>query len=64
MAIDSELMRAARHLIEAHGAGAADVAEARARNLQADGVNSSGETWRKIASAVRAIEAGLGRRSA
>src|SRR5438876_7252012 len=53
---NSELSRAARNLILAHGARAAGVAEIRARRLDECGENDVAQTWRDIGARVRAIE--------
>lgn len=55
---NSELSRAARNLILAHGARAAGVAELRARRLDECGEDEVARTWRQIGVFVRAIEAG------
>jgi hypothetical protein len=50
----SEVTRAARHLIEAHGELAATVALKRAKNLEGDGAASL--VWHEIARAVQALQ--------
>ena len=55
---DTELSRAARNLIMAHGARAAGVAEMRARRLDECGEDEVAQTWRQIGTFVQAIEAG------
>jgi hypothetical protein len=60
MTITDEIKRAARYLIETHGAGAAGVAEKRIANLDGYGEISGTHVWRQIATAVRAIQAGRG----
>jgi hypothetical protein len=55
---NSELSRAARNLILAHGARAAGVAEIRARRLDECGEEEVAQTWREIGAFVRAIESG------
>lgn len=58
----AELARAARHLIQSHGSRAATIAVERAAHLDQFGEDVGADTWRKIASLVRAIEAGEFRR--
>jgi hypothetical protein len=54
--LDPALRRAARHLIEAHGARAAlAVAERRAANLESADLSAAAGTWRTIALLVRKI---------
>jgi hypothetical protein len=60
MTITDEIKRAARHLIETHGASAARVADKRVESLDGYGELSATHVWRQIASAVRAIQAGRG----
>jgi len=55
---DSDLVRAARHLIDYHGRKAASAAERRAQNLRHDGSEDAAALWLQIARVVRAIEAG------
>jgi hypothetical protein len=50
------LIRAAKHLIQNHGAGAAGVAAKRATFLEQCGEVVGADTWHKIAGFVRAIE--------
>jgi hypothetical protein len=54
MTKNSEVARAARHLIEAHGELAVAVALKRAKNLEGDGAASL--VWREIAKAVQDLQ--------
>lgn len=45
-------VRAARHMVNNHGAAAADVARKRAQNLMACGKLDSAATWLEIARAI------------
>ncbi len=56
---NSDLTRAARNLILAHGARASDVTEIRARRLDECGEDEVAQTWREIGACVRAIETGV-----
>jgi len=56
---NSDLTRAARNLILAHGAQASGVAEIRARRLDECGADEVAQTWREIGACVRAIETGV-----
>jgi hypothetical protein len=60
MTINDEIKRAARYLIEMHGAGAAHVADKRIANLDGYGEISGTHVWRQIASAIRTIQSGRG----
>jgi hypothetical protein len=53
---DSELLRAARHLIEVHGRNALRVAEKRAANV-GNKLESAGHIWLRIAEIVRELKA-------
>lgn len=57
MANNSELTRAARHLMECHGARALQVAERRAQSLLQGELTTAAVTWRNIANTVRALQA-------
>jgi hypothetical protein len=56
---NSDLTRAARNLILAHGARASGVAEIRAQRLDECGADEVAQTWREIGACVRAIETGM-----
>ena len=56
----SEVTRAARHLIEAHGEFAIAVALKRAKNLEGDGAASL--IWHEIAKAVQALQESIKQR--
>jgi hypothetical protein len=53
----AQLARAARHLIQTHGARAAVIAMKRAAYLHQSGENLAALRWRQIAAVVREIEA-------
>lgn len=54
---DQEITRAARRMIDNHGARAAAEAERRASNLGFSGESDAAVTWQRIAAVVREIEA-------
>lgn len=58
MAVDPDVLRAARGLIDQYGRQAALVAEQRAANLPGARPCAAAHTWRKIARMVRDIESG------
>ena len=58
--IDSDILRAARHMIEQHGQRAAWQAETRAVELMRDGQRDAAAVWRRIAEAIRAIQGSVG----
>ncbi len=60
MTITDEIKRAARHLIETHGAAAARIADKRVASLDGYGELAGTHVWRQIATVVRAIQAGRG----
>jgi hypothetical protein len=60
MTITDEIKRAARHLIETHGAAAARIADKRVASLDGYGELAGTHVWRQIATAVRAIQTGRG----
>lgn len=53
--IEPQIIRAARNMIQNHGAGAGAVAEKRARNLSAYNKLDSAATWHQIAVAIRQL---------
>jgi hypothetical protein len=55
LAIDRDIERMARYLIEQHGAAAAKVADARARELESSGDHGAAAVWKEIAEAVRLL---------
>ena len=56
MMANSDLVRAARHLIEVHGKNAANIVDKRARMLEYSEL-SAAQTWRSIAQAIRDMQA-------
>jgi hypothetical protein len=54
---DTQLIRAARELMQVYGSQAAAVAEKRAIHLDESGETLTATTWRQIGDAVRRIEA-------
>lgn len=55
LTIEPQIIRAARNMIQNHGAGAGAVAEKRARNLSAYNKLDSAATWHQIAVAIRQL---------
>jgi hypothetical protein len=58
--IDSDILRAARSMIEQHGQRAASQAAARAAELMRHSPRDAGAVWRRIAEAIRAIQGSAG----
>ena len=58
--IDSDILRAARRMIEQHGQCAASQAEARAAGLMRHNQRDAAAVWRRIAEAIRAIQGSAG----
>jgi hypothetical protein len=56
MANDTDLIRAAKHLIDVHGTLAANIADQRAMNLAMGGAGAAAHTWRQIAGTIRMIQ--------
>lgn len=52
---DADTLRAARHMIENHGARAAAAAEERALHLAQDGANEAAAVWTNIRRAIREL---------
>jgi hypothetical protein len=57
---DSDILRAARRMIEQHDQRAVSQAEARAAELMRHGQRDSAAVWRRIAEAIRAIQGSVG----
>jgi hypothetical protein len=53
---DPDIERAAVHLIELYGAGAAGRAAARARLLREEGMQQVSRVWQEIVAAIEAID--------
>jgi hypothetical protein len=53
---DSDILRAARRMIEQHGERAASQSEARAAELMRHGQRDAAAVWRRIAEAIRTIQ--------
>jgi len=51
-----DILRAAKALIETHGAGAARVAEQRALNADLGGSSATAYIWRQVAAAIRKLQ--------
>ena len=58
--VDSDILRAARGMIEQHGQRAVSQAEARAAELMRHSPRDAGAVWRRIAEAIRAIQGSAG----
>jgi hypothetical protein len=56
VARDRDIERMARHLIERHGARAAQVADDRLADLVKSGEHGAAAVWRKIAAAIREMQ--------
>jgi hypothetical protein len=55
--LDRDVERAAKWLRGKHGTGAAEVALARARELEFNGDLQAAETWRRVARAINRLPA-------
>jgi hypothetical protein len=57
MLLMDEIQRAAKGLLEQHGETAASVADRRAEAAEHGGSDGTGDLWRKVAEAIRAMQA-------
>jgi hypothetical protein len=56
MVVDGEVFKAARRVVDRHGARAIDYARARIEELAAEGDEIGAEAWRQIAEAVAEVQ--------